>query len=121
MFTIRPAVPGDAETLVDLILGLAGYERLLHDARPDAAALRVLAEGGTRLLAGRLPQHVSEASGAIAQACARPAERRPSVVSRSVTFAWMAPSTVAWIDTVSPSSTISEIGRPWRRRAARGF
>ena len=40
MFTIRPAGPGDAETLVDLILGLAGYERLLHDARPDAAALR---------------------------------------------------------------------------------
>lgn len=38
--TIRPAHADDADTLVTLILGLAEYERLSHEARPDAAALR---------------------------------------------------------------------------------
>lgn len=36
---IRPAQPEDAETLVALIRELADYERLTHEARPDAAAL----------------------------------------------------------------------------------
>ena len=40
MFTIRPARPDDAETLVELIKGLAEYERLLHEAQPDAETLR---------------------------------------------------------------------------------
>src|SRR5690606_20341758 len=40
MFHIRPAGPDDAATLVELILGLADYERLLDEARPDEAALR---------------------------------------------------------------------------------
>lgn len=39
-FIIRRAVPADAETLVGLILGLAEYERLRHEAEPDADALR---------------------------------------------------------------------------------
>jgi len=38
--TIRPAGPADAETLVSLILELAEYERLTHEAVPDAEALR---------------------------------------------------------------------------------
>lgn len=33
-------MPDDAERLVDLIIGLAEYERLGHEAEPDAAALR---------------------------------------------------------------------------------
>ncbi|GIV60077.1 GNAT family N-acetyltransferase [Rhodocaloribacter litoris] len=39
-FRLRPATPDDAGTLVDLIRGLAEYERLSHEARPDAGALR---------------------------------------------------------------------------------
>jgi diamine N-acetyltransferase len=36
----RPAAPDDAETLVVLIRELAAYEKLTHEARPDAEALR---------------------------------------------------------------------------------
>jgi GNAT superfamily N-acetyltransferase len=39
-YHIRPAGPGDAEVLVELILGLADYEKLAHEAAPDPAALR---------------------------------------------------------------------------------
>lgn len=39
-FTIRPATPADAPALIDLILGLADYERLRHEATPDVEALR---------------------------------------------------------------------------------
>ena len=39
-FRLRPATPADADTLVRLILALADYERLRHEAHPDAAALR---------------------------------------------------------------------------------
>jgi len=38
--TIRPATPDDASTLVQLILELAEYEKLLDEAHPDADALR---------------------------------------------------------------------------------
>lgn len=38
--TIRPATPDDAPTLVQLILELAEYEQLRHEADPDAEALR---------------------------------------------------------------------------------
>lgn len=38
--TIRPAVPGDTDTIVELIRGLADYERLSDEARPDAERLR---------------------------------------------------------------------------------
>jgi diamine N-acetyltransferase len=38
--TIRPATPDDAPALVQLILELAEYEKLLDAARPDADALR---------------------------------------------------------------------------------
>lgn len=37
---LRPATPDDAEVLADLILQLAAYERLRHEARPDVVALR---------------------------------------------------------------------------------
>lgn len=37
---IRPATPADAETIVSLILELADYEKLRHEAAPDASALR---------------------------------------------------------------------------------
>jgi len=40
MFTIRPAVPDDAEALCSLINELAAYERLSHESRPDPDALR---------------------------------------------------------------------------------
>ncbi len=39
-YHIRPAGPDDADALVTLILGLAEYERLRHEAAPDAEALR---------------------------------------------------------------------------------
>ncbi len=39
-FTIRAAGPEDAEVLCALIVGLAQYERLAHEAVPDAEALR---------------------------------------------------------------------------------
>ena len=39
-FRIRPAGPEDAEILVQLIRELAEYERLGHEAAPDAGALR---------------------------------------------------------------------------------
>ena len=39
-FTIRPAAPEDAETLVELILALAEYENLLHEARPSSKQLK---------------------------------------------------------------------------------
>ena len=39
-FRIREATPDDAETLVALILELADYEKLRHEARPDPEALR---------------------------------------------------------------------------------
>jgi len=39
-FSIRPAVPDDAPDLVRLINGLADYERLRKDSRPDENALR---------------------------------------------------------------------------------
>jgi len=39
-FKIRPATSEDAPALVDLILGLAEYERLRHEAAPDVEALR---------------------------------------------------------------------------------
>lgn len=39
-FRIRAATPEDAETLVQLILELAEYEKLRHEARPDPEALR---------------------------------------------------------------------------------
>lgn len=39
-FRIREATPDDAETLVQLILELADYEKLRHEAQPDPAALR---------------------------------------------------------------------------------
>jgi diamine N-acetyltransferase len=38
--TIRHATPDDAPTLVQLILELAEYEKLRHEAEPDAEALR---------------------------------------------------------------------------------
>ena len=39
-WSIRPAMPSDAPTLVQLILELAEYEKLLDEAHPDADALR---------------------------------------------------------------------------------
>ena len=39
-WSIRPATPDDASTLVQLILELAAYEKLLDEARPNADALR---------------------------------------------------------------------------------
>ncbi len=39
-FTLRPAGPDDAETLCRLIVELAEYVRLAHEAHPDADALR---------------------------------------------------------------------------------
>jgi len=39
-WSIRPATPDDAPTLVQLILELAEYEKLLDEAHPDADALR---------------------------------------------------------------------------------
>ncbi|HMB92071.1 MAG TPA: GNAT family N-acetyltransferase [Rhodothermales bacterium] len=39
-FSLRRATPEDADVLCDLILGLADYEKLLHEAKPDLAALR---------------------------------------------------------------------------------
>jgi diamine N-acetyltransferase len=39
-WSIRPATPDDAPALVQLILELAEYEKLLDAARPDADALR---------------------------------------------------------------------------------
>jgi diamine N-acetyltransferase len=39
-FTLRPALPGDAETIAGLIRELAAYERLAHEAAPDVEALR---------------------------------------------------------------------------------
>ncbi len=38
---IRPAVPADAEAMAALILELAAYERLTHEAAPDADMLRI--------------------------------------------------------------------------------
>jgi GNAT superfamily N-acetyltransferase len=38
-FTIRPAVPSDAGVLASLILELAAYEKLTHEAIPDPAVL----------------------------------------------------------------------------------
>ena len=40
MATIRKATPDDAETLQDLILELAAYERLLDEAEPSVDLLR---------------------------------------------------------------------------------
>lgn len=40
MPTIRKATPDDAETLVELILELAAYERLLDEAEPSTELLR---------------------------------------------------------------------------------
>jgi diamine N-acetyltransferase len=40
MATIRKATPEDAQTLVDLILELAAYERLLDEAEPSVDLLR---------------------------------------------------------------------------------
>jgi diamine N-acetyltransferase len=40
MATIRKATPDDAETLQDLILELAAYERLLDEAEPSVELLR---------------------------------------------------------------------------------
>ncbi|GIV58589.1 MAG: GNAT family N-acetyltransferase [Bacteroidetes bacterium] len=39
-FRLRPATPDDAEHLVRLIRALADYERLAHEAHPDADRLR---------------------------------------------------------------------------------
>ncbi len=39
VFHIRPAVPGDAPALVQLINALAEYEHLSHASHPDAEAL----------------------------------------------------------------------------------
>lgn len=39
-WSIRPATPDDAPTLVQLILELAAYEKLRDEATPDAEALR---------------------------------------------------------------------------------
>ena len=39
-FTLRTAGPDDVDALCDLILGLADYEKLLHEAHPDPEALR---------------------------------------------------------------------------------
>lgn len=39
MFRIRSASPEDAEELIVLILELAKYEKLIHEANPDAQAL----------------------------------------------------------------------------------
>ncbi|NNE34565.1 MAG: GNAT family N-acetyltransferase [Rhodothermales bacterium] len=38
-FALRAAVPADAPAIVGLIKELANYERLAHEARPDADAL----------------------------------------------------------------------------------
>lgn len=38
--SIRPATPGDADTIRTLILELAEYEKLLDEAHPDVDALR---------------------------------------------------------------------------------
>lgn len=38
--SIRPAIPDDAPELVRLINGLAEYERLAHESRPDEGVLR---------------------------------------------------------------------------------
>ncbi|MEM1095912.1 MAG: GNAT family N-acetyltransferase, partial [Bacteroidota bacterium] len=43
---IRPATPDDAALLVEFILALADYEKLLHEAAPDADRLRTDLEGG---------------------------------------------------------------------------
>lgn len=40
MVTIRKATPEDADTLVELILELAAYEKLLDEAEPSADLLR---------------------------------------------------------------------------------
>ncbi|MEM6644699.1 MAG: GNAT family N-acetyltransferase [Bacteroidota bacterium] len=43
---IRPATPVDAALLVEFILALADYEKLLHEAEPDAERLQAdLAQG----------------------------------------------------------------------------
>jgi len=39
MFRIRPATPDDADKLIELVMELASYEKLVHEARPDAEAL----------------------------------------------------------------------------------
>ena len=39
-FSLRMAGPDDAEVICNLIRGLADYEKLLHEAAPDPAALR---------------------------------------------------------------------------------
>ena len=39
-FSIRQATPDDAPSLVELILQLAEYEHLLHEAHPDVASLQ---------------------------------------------------------------------------------
>jgi diamine N-acetyltransferase len=39
-FTLRMAGPDDAAVICDLILGLADYEKLGHEAKPDPDALR---------------------------------------------------------------------------------
>jgi diamine N-acetyltransferase len=39
-YTLRAATPDDADVLVELILQLASYEKLRHEANPDANALR---------------------------------------------------------------------------------
>jgi len=39
-FLLRSATPDDAEALARLITGLAVYEKLTHEARPDVGALR---------------------------------------------------------------------------------
>jgi diamine N-acetyltransferase len=39
-FRIRPATPDDAPEVARLILALAEYEQLLHEAKPDVEALR---------------------------------------------------------------------------------
>lgn len=39
-FQIRPATPDDADAILELILALADYEKLRHEASPDVEALR---------------------------------------------------------------------------------
>lgn len=39
-FTLRPAIPDDADAIVRLINGLAAYEKLTHVSAPDPQAVR---------------------------------------------------------------------------------
>ena len=63
-FTIRIAGPEDADTLRTLIIELADYENLLHEAKPDAAALRQhLQEDAAPRLHALLAEVDGEAAG----------------------------------------------------------